>query len=71
MLIMCPFFDDVKSLLAYEYSAGCIARIGTAPGREVLCAPCDPPRMRLWEGQVSSLVVWSLHAPLPWAAVRT
>eukprot|EP01042_Synura_sphagnicola_P003871 gene3871-4844_t len=39
MLIMCPFFDDVKSLLAYEYSAGCITRIGTAPGRAVLYAP--------------------------------
>lgn len=27
MLIMSPFFDDMKALHAYEYSPGCILRI--------------------------------------------
>ena len=28
MLILCPMFDDVQSLLQYEYSTACIVRIG-------------------------------------------
>ena len=27
MAIMCPFFDDVPSLLKYEYTHGCVMRI--------------------------------------------
>ena len=28
MLIMCPFFDDLTALAAFEYKAPCVIRIG-------------------------------------------
>jgi hypothetical protein len=28
MIVMCPFFDDVGALMKYEYTSGCVFRIG-------------------------------------------
>lgn len=30
MIMMCPFFDDVKALIAFQYTPGCVMRIGVS-----------------------------------------